>query len=218
MALINLQTENAGYNGRNVLRDLTLSIEEGERIALVGESGAGKSTLLRLLYERCPAETALVPQNLGLVNALSVFHNVYMGRLHRNSTWQNLRNLVSPLKTELAEIGAILEKLRLEDDIHSSVGALSGGQQQRTAVGRAIYQDCGVVLGDEPVSAVDEHQARHILETLNEKSRTVGLAMHDRALALAHTTRVIGLRDGKVVMDQPTAGLKPADLDDLYTN
>jgi phosphonate transport system ATP-binding protein len=218
MALIDLHLENAGYNGRNVLHDLTLSIKAGERIALIGASGAGKSTLLRLLYERCPAETALVPQDLGLVNALSVFHNVYMGRLHRNSTWHNLRNLVRPLKPELAAVRAILEKLRLEEDLFSTVGALSGGQQQRTAVGRALYQDSAVMLGDEPVSAVDEHQARQILESLNENSRTVVLAMHDRALALAHTSRVIGLRDGKVVMDQPTAGLKPADLDDLYTS
>ena len=217
MALIDLQNASAGYNGRNVLHDVSLTVERGERIALVGESGAGKSTLLRLLRERCPAETSLVPHPLGLVNALSVFHNVYMGRLHRNSTWRNLRNLVHPAKAEVAAVREILVKLRLENEIFATVGALSGGQQQRTAVGRALYQGCGILLGDEPVSSVDERQARTILESITERNETVVIAMHDRELALAYTDRVVGVRDGKIALDRPTKGMKPSDLDNLYT-
>ncbi len=215
--LIDLQGASAGYNGHNVLHDVSLAIEEGERIALVGASGAGKSTLLRLLYQRSTAETSLVPHPLGLVNALTVFHNVYMGRLHRHSAWGNLRNLVRPAKTEVAAVHEILATLRLEELMFSTVGELSGGQQQRTAVGRALYQGCGVLLGDEPVSAVDILQARNILECINERNRTVVIAMHDRELALAYTDRVIGMRDGRIVLDQPTKGMKPADLDPVYT-
>ncbi len=217
MALIDLQGASAGYNGHNVLHDVSLSIERGERIALVGESGAGKSTLLRLLHQRCPVEASLVPHPLGLVNALSVFHNVYMGRLHRNSTWRNLCNLARPGKTELAEVEEILTGLRLDIAMFSTVGELSGGQQQRTAVGRALYQGCGILLGDEPVSAVDEHQARNILENIVQHNETVVLAMHDRALALAYTDRVVGVRDGRIILDQPTRGMKPSDLDRIYT-
>jgi phosphonate transport system ATP-binding protein len=72
MPLIELRDESAGYSGTAVLHGLTLNVEAGERIALVGESGAGKSALLRLIYERCGPEAALVPQELGLVQALTV--------------------------------------------------------------------------------------------------------------------------------------------------
>ncbi len=214
--MIELKNVSTGYNGHNVLHDISLRIDSGERIALVGESGAGKSTLLKLLYERCPEETALVPQPLGLVNALSVFHNVYMGRLHRNSVWWNIRNLLRPAKAEVEAVQEVLVQLRLDDDMFSSVGELSGGQQQRTAVGRALYRGCNVLLGDEPVSAVDEHQARGILESINERIETVVLAMHDRELALTYADRVIGVRDGRIKLDRPTRGMKPADLDAVY--
>lgn len=216
MSLIDLQQASAGYNGRDVLHEVTLVIEPGERIALVGESGAGKSTLLRLMHQRCTVEAAMVPQPLGLVNALSVFHNVYMGRLHRNSTLHNLRNLLRPTKAQIAAVGEILAGLRLDNDMFSTVGSLSGGQKQRTAVGRALFQGCGVLLADEPVSAVDEHQARNILESIIQRNQTVVLAMHDRELALAYTDRVVGVRDGRIMLDCPTTGMTPSDLDHVY--
>jgi len=216
MALLQLSDEVAGYQGKTILRDLTLSIEAGERIGLVGESGAGKSTLLRLIYERCRDQAALVPQDTGLVQSLSVFHNVYMGRLHTHSVWRNFRNLLKPARDDIATVRPIVDELRLEEKFFSPVAELSGGQQQRTAVGRALYNTGDVLIGDEPVSAVDEHQARDILSTINNQKKTVVLAMHDRALALEFTDRVVGIRDGRIVLDEATAGMVPGDLDDLY--
>lgn len=216
MALLQLSDEVAGYQGKTILRDLTLSIEAGERIGLVGESGAGKSTLLRLIYERCRDQAALVPQDSGLVQSLSVFHNVYMGRLHTHSVWRNFRNLLKPARDDIATVRPIVDELRLEEKFFSPVAELSGGQQQRTAVGRALYNTGDVLIGDEPVSAVDEHQARDILSTINNQKKTVVLAMHDRTLALEFTDRVVGIRDGRIVLDEATAGMVPGDLDDLY--
>ena len=216
MALLQLSDEVAGYQGKTILRDLTLRIEAGERIGLVGESGAGKSTLLRLIYERCRDQAALVPQDSGLVQSLSVFHNVYMGRLHTHSVWRNFRNLLKPARDDIATVRPIVDELRLEEKFFSPVAELSGGQQQRTAVGRALYNTGDVLIGDEPVSAVDEHQARDILSTINNQKKTVVLAMHDRALALEFTDRVVGIRDGRIVLDEATAGMVPGDLDDLY--
>ncbi|MDA1325181.1 MAG: ATP-binding cassette domain-containing protein [Proteobacteria bacterium] len=216
MTLLQLSDEVAGYQGKTILRGLTLSIEAGERIGLVGESGAGKSTILRLIYERCRDQAALVPQDSGLVQSLSVFHNVYMGRLHLHSVWRNFRNLLKPARDDIATVRPIVEELRLEDKLFSPVAELSGGQQQRTAVGRALYNPGDVLIGDEPVSAVDEYQARDILSTINDQKKTVVLAMHDRALALEFTDRVIGIRDGRIVLDEATAGMVPSDLDDLY--
>jgi phosphonate transport system ATP-binding protein len=216
MPLVELRDETAGYDGTAVLRELSLRIDPGERIALVGESGAGKSTLLRLLYERCGAAAALMPQDLGLVQALTVFHNVYMGRLHRRSVWRNLRNLLLPAPADVAEVRDVLARLRLDDKIFSPVGQLSGGQHQRTALGRALYHPGDVLVADEPVSAVDEHQARELLGLMNAEKRTVILAMHDRTLAIEFADRLIGIRDGRIVLDAPAAGMKPSDLDDIY--
>ena len=218
MPLLELREETVGYNGITVLRELELNIEQGERIALVGESGAGKSTLLNLIHTRLGETAALVPQELGLVQALSVFHNVYMGRLHQRSVWRNLRNLLRPAKADVDLVMPVLERLRLEDKIFTSVGELSGGQQQRTAVGRALFHPGYTLIADEPVSAVDEHQAREILDAITAEKPTVILAMHDRELAIKFADRLIGIRDGKIALDEAALGMTPNDLDDLYRN
>ena len=100
MSLVEFVDENVGYDNATILHGLNLRIERGERIALVGESGAGKSTLLKLIYERTADAAALVPQDLGLVQALTVFHNVYMGQLNERTVWHNLRNLLAPASAD----------------------------------------------------------------------------------------------------------------------
>ncbi len=214
--LLSLEKATVRYNGTAVLSDISLSIEQGEKIALVGQSGAGKSTLLQQLYDRSNSDVALVPQELGLVRNLSVFHNIFMGRLHRNSSWYNILNLIKPLAREVENVKPILASLGLEDKLFAPVQELSGGQQQRTAVGRAIYKGSPVFFGDEPVSAVDEYQSHDVLKTIAESHETVILSMHDVQLALTYSDRVIGLKQGIKVMDQPTAGMTPRDLNDLY--
>ena len=216
MPIFDLKDVNAGYNGRAVLSNVSLRIEKGERVALVGRSGAGKSTLLALLYSQRRRGSALIPQDPGLVRTLSVFHNIFMGRLHMNGAWYNLRNLARPMRGEIEKVEPIVVRLGLEDEMFTPAGELSGGQRQRTAVGRALYQQGDVVLGDEPVSAVDGHQARTVLDAIAEAYETVVLAMHDVDLALAYTDRIVGLNDGRVVMDEPSAGLTRGDLDSLY--
>src|SRR5215467_3446149 len=134
-----LKSARAGYNGRPVLFDVDLEVRTNERVAVMGRSGAGKSTLLSLLYAQRPDRVALVPQASALVKPLSVFHNVYMGRLDRYSTAYNLRNLVWPATHKVAEVRNVLACVGLEGEIFSAAGALSGGQQQRTSVARALY-------------------------------------------------------------------------------
>jgi len=216
VSLLELREESAGYKDTTILRGLNLTIKPGERIALVGESGAGKSTLLHLLYNRLGSRAALMPQDSALVQALSVFHNVYMGRLHERSVWRNLRNLIFPVPSDVDEVRAVLARLRLGDKIFSNVGQLSGGQYQRTALARALYHPGQVIVADEPVSSVDEHQAREILATMNNEKETVLLAMHDRELAIEFADRIVGLRDGRIVLDQSSRSMKPNDLNDLY--
>ncbi len=214
--MFRLDNETLGYEGGTVLRDVSLTISPGERVALVGESGAGKSTLLSVLQSRYQSSCALIPQDPGLVRNLSVFHNVYMGGLHRHSTAYNLLNLVWPQDSQLAEIKPIVEQLGLGEKMFTRTGELSGGQQQRTAICRALLQGGEAVLGDEPVSAADNHQARAIMDALCERFNTVILAMHDVELALQYTDRIIGIKASKIALDCPTDGLTTADIDFLY--
>ena len=214
--LLQLVNQDLGYDRGPVLHEVSLTLHAGDRIALVGESGAGKSTLLAALQARLLDRAALVPQNPGLVASLSVFHNIYMGRLQQHSTWYNLLNLAWPRRREIAAIRPLVERLGLEDKLFEQAGSLSGGQQQRVGVCRAIHQGGALVLGDEPVSAVDNHQARTVLDALHEQFETVILAMHDVDLALRYASRIIGLKDGRIALDEPNDGLKGSDLDFLY--
>jgi phosphonate transport system ATP-binding protein len=214
--LLQLDRQDLGYDRGPVLTDVSLAIHAGDRIALVGESGAGKSTLLAALQARLRERAALVPQNPGLVASLSVFHNIYMGRLQRHSTWYNLLNLVWPRRREIAAVRPIVDRLGLSDKLFEPAGSLSGGQQQRVGVCRAIHQGGELVLGDEPVSAVDNHQARTVLDALHEHFGTVVLAMHDVDLALRYASRIVGLKNGGIALDRPNDGLTVRDLDFLY--
>ena len=216
MTAITLSGASAGYQGRTILNEISLTIEPGTRVALVGESGVGKTTLINLLYRQCGGAAALVPQDLGLVAALTVFHNVYMGRLHQRSLFHNIRTLAWPSRRDVDAVRAVLAPLRLDKKLFSPVGELSGGQQQRTAVARSLFHPGSVLFADEPVSAVDNLQAREILQIVNRSKQTVVIALHDRTLAIEFADRIVGLRDGHIVLDAPANALQPCDIDHLY--
>jgi phosphonate transport system ATP-binding protein len=214
--MFQLTNANLGYKQGSVLRNISLEINEGERVALVGESGAGKSTLLAALQTQFQNKAALIPQDLGLVNNLSVFHNIYIGRLNAYSSVYNLLNLAWPQKREVEKIKPLVERLSLVDKLFKPTGELSGGQQQRTAICRALFQGGSAIIGDEPVSAVDKHMADIIMKTLITKFTTVVLAMHDVDLAIKFSTRIIGIKDSAICFDQSTIDLTRQDLDFLY--
>ncbi len=214
--LIELAKETAGYGGRPVLHGIDLTIRTGERVAVLGRSGAGKTTLLNLLYGRLAERVALVPQGSALVKTLSVFHNVYMGRLDRHPTWYNLRTLVWPARRVVGEVAAVLDLVGLRDALFARAGELSGGQQQRASVARALYNGRPVLIGDEPVSALDRVQGAEILSRLTSRHETMIVALHDIFLALGHTDRVVVLDSGRIVLDAPSRTLTAADLIPYY--
>lgn len=215
--LVSFAGETLGWNGSAVLTDLTFAIDAGERVALLGRSGSGKSTLLDALHRRISGQrVALVPQDHGLVDPLSVFHNVWMGQLDRSGTLTNLRTLLWPLARERAAVDAVLRRTGLTDMGRRNVTMLSGGQRQRVALGRAMLRGGSVVLADEPVSALDPTQGDALLSDLTAQFDTAVLALHDIGQALAFATRIIGLRAGRVVIDAPATDLDPATLMELY--
>jgi len=211
-AAITLDKVSAGYNGAVVLHDITLSVEPGERVAIIGRSGAGKSTLLNTIYRHYPEHAALIPQASALVANLSVFHNVFMGCLDRHSTLYNLRTLVWPPAAEIASVGRVLEAVGLKEKLFAKAGELSGGQQQRTSVARAMLNGRPIVLGDEPVSALDRVQAGDVLRVMCERHETKIFAMHDIRLALEHCDRIILLEGGRIILDEPSSQLSYARL------
>src|SRR5712691_8836317 len=214
--LIELRNVSAGYDGHAVLHDVNLAINAGERVAVMGRSGAGKTTLLNLLHARLADRVALIPQSAALVKTLSVFHNVYMGRLDRRPTWYNLRTLAWPARADIAEIERVLDMVGLADKMFAAAGALSGGQQQRTSVARALYNGRPIVIGDEPVSALDRIQAADLLGKLCARHGTAIFALHDISLALAHADRIVVIEAGRIVLDAPARALTAVDLVPYY--
>ncbi len=214
--MIQLQSETASYQGVETLHDIDLQVSEGEKLALVGQSGSGKSTLIKLIYDRYPVNTALVPQDYGLVNNLSVYHNVYIGRMEQHSTLYNIVNLIRPKADQVEIVRAILVGLQLEDYLFRPVGRLSGGQKQRVAVARSLFQKGHLLLADEPVSSVDEQQSKVVLKQMLNGFSTIVLALHDIQLALAFCDRIIGLEKGRIVLDSPAEALTTKDLLCLY--
>ena len=215
-AAITLRDASAAYGGRTVLDRIDLTVRRGERVALMGRSGAGKSTLIGLIRAQAPDTVALVPQAAALVRPLSVFHNVYMGRLDRRATLHNLRTLVRPARADVAEVEAVLARVGLSEELWAKAGELSGGQQQRVSVARALYNGRPVLVGDEPVSALDRAQGARVLAEMARGHETLILALHDVALALAHTDRIVVLEAGRIVLDAESQRIDPQSLSPYY--
>ena len=202
--------------GMTVLQPFSLNIQQGEKVALLGVSGAGKSTLLEAMRLQQPDQVAWCPQQGALVPMLSVFHNIYMGALDRHSPLYNLTNLIRPLQRELQAVAQLAGELGIIEKLRISVDRLSSGQAQRTALGRALFSQRPVLLADEPVSSVDEQQAQSLLTLALSRHDTVVVALHDRELALHCCDRIIGLKDGQILIDAPSDQLSLPLLDVLY--
>lgn len=214
--LFDLRNVDVAYERYTALHDISLSIREGETVALIGPSGAGKTTLLNKLYALQSDACAFVHQHYALVPQLSVFHNIFMGQLDRRSTWSNVLNLIKPQQRILSDIYPILETLGLREKIFTKVGALSGGQQQRVAVGRAMYRGGRVLLADEPVSSIDVRQGEAVLDLIVTAGKTVVTALHSVAFARRYCRRIIGLRGGRIRFDLPAHRIAQTDIDALY--
>lgn len=217
--MLQFSGEALAYGDHTVLSGVDFNLRPGERVVLLGRSGAGKSTLLNASYRRL-AEThpdiALVPQEHGLVPQLSVFHNVYMGRLDAHGALYNLANLVWPFPAQRRTVASVLETVGLAGFDRKAVESLSGGQKQRTALARAIHRGGRVLICDEPVSAVDERHAAALVDELATRFETVLLALHDVGLARRVATRLVGIRAGRIVFDLPSAEVSDGDIHDLY--
>lgn len=201
-----LDAADLGYDAAPVLRGVDLHVTAGERVAMLGRSGAGKSTLLaaaRLALLDRGLRVALVPQDHALVPQLSALKNVLMGRLDDHGAAYNLTTLIRPRRADRAAALAVLARVDLTSQADQAVETLSGGQKQRVALARALYRGGDVLIGDEPLSAVDPIQAQAQAALLRDAFPTALLALHDVDIALGFATRLIGLKNGRIVLDGP---------------
>jgi phosphonate transport system ATP-binding protein len=217
--LIALESATAHYGNQQVLQAIDLRLHRGERVVLLGKSGAGKSTLLSVLHNKLidKHETlSWIPQQHGLVENLSVFHNILMGQIDQRSRWYNMINLLWPQTQAKNDISLLLGSLELDGQLFTPVAELSGGQQQRVAIGRALYRQSSVLLADEPIANLDKPLAVRILDLLSKRFNGFVISLHDTDLALAYADRIVGIKAGRIVIDQPRNKLTAADLDLLY--
>lgn len=217
--ILNLHCHGVTYGEKIVLRPFHLRINKGQHIAVIGASGVGKSTLLKVIFDHCKTtvqKTAFIPQHLGLVENLSAFHNVYIGRLDQYSTLSNLINLAAPRFSSRKEIKSILDRLSLGNKLFSVCGELSGGQQQRIAIARAVYRQAPVLIADEPLASLDQQQAEIAFKLMIDHHASSIIALHNTAQAMHYCDRIIGIADGNITLDAPTAQLNSQDLAAIY--
>ena len=224
---------------------VSLSVDQGEGLAIIGPSGGGKTTLLRVLdtvlapdeghvsvlgnslaelgvgeMRRLRTRIAFIPQQLGLVPNLSVLQNVILGSGGCRGTFRSLRDLLLPAKADVLEIHRILERVGIEEKLYARTDQLSGGQQQRVAIARALFQKPEVLLADEPVSSVDPARARDTVNLLGELSAeenfTLCVSLHNLGLARDFFPRIIGMRNGKIVFDDAPESLDDGEQDALF--
>ncbi|WP_445946203.1 ATP-binding cassette domain-containing protein [Shewanella sp.] len=205
-----------GYGPRIVLPKLNLTLAAGERVAILGPSGSGKSTLLKHLHQILKSKASFCAQSQTLVDNLSVYHNIFMGALGRHNVLYNIVNLLYPFKQNRQEITQLCLTLELDCELQQQVEYLSGGQRQRVALGRAIYQQQALFLGDEPFSALDPAMGERLLQQVFDAHQSVICVLHDPIMAMKHFDRIILLQEGTKTFDGPATTLSQAHLQACY--
>ncbi|MBL8312707.1 MAG: phosphonate ABC transporter ATP-binding protein [Rubrivivax sp.] len=224
---------------------VSLRVDAGEMVALIGASGSGKSTLMRHLSGFIAADTGSVEvfgreiqrdgriardirdtragigfvfQQFNLVNRLPVMTNVLIGLLRRTSLWRSLLMRFTVLERQQAL--EALVAVGIEQTAWQRASTLSGGQQQRAALARCLVQGARVVLADEPIASLDPESSRKVMELLavmnRERGCTVLVSLHQVEFAIRHCPRTVALHRGIVVYDGPSSALTPALLSELY--
>lgn len=216
------------FKNINAVNGISLEINEGEIIGIIGRSGAGKSTLLRMInrlvepsegsiefndinitslkgkaLREWRSECAMIFQQFNLVERLDVLTNVLIGSLGRNYNFLNLIGVFS--KKEKINALKNLDRFDLSEKALQKAGTLSGGQQQRVAIARALMQKPKILLADEPISSLDPKNAQRVMDDMLKINREDGITiicnLHSLDVAKKYCDRLIGLSDGKVVFD-----------------
>ena len=246
MTAIEVASLSKRFGKTQALDGVSLSVENGEMVALIGASGSGKSTLIRhiaglergsrgggridVLGRPMQAGGRLGPdvrtlrrdigvifQQFNLVNRLPLLTNVLIGALGGLPAWRGTLGLFP--KDRQHQAMEALERVDMAARARQRASTLSGGQQQRAAIARALVQGAKVILADEPIASLDPASAKRVMETLkaiNADGITVVVSLHQVQYAQRYCERTVALRDGRVVFDGASSALTPAFLRELY--
>ena len=198
---------------------ISMKIEKGEFVAIVGQSGSGKSTCMNIigcLDVPTQGTYLLNGRDVGKMNRneLAAIRNEMLGFIFQQYNLLPKLNLMENVEVPLVYAGVsraerhkrakeVLEKVGLGDKLKNKPNQLSGGQQQRVSIARALVRNPPLILADEPTGALDSHTGREVLGMLQELHRqgnTVVLITHDNSIAV-QAQRIIRLEDGRVVYD-----------------
>ena len=229
--------------GVKALDNVSLEINEGDFLIIVGMSGAGKSTLLRTVnnlvkptegevfvdsrnvtkankkeLKKIRSDIGMIFQTFNLVNRSSVLKNVLTGRLSQVST---LRSILGLWPNEDKQIAfESLNQVEILEKAYVRGSNLSGGQQQRVGIARALAQKPKVMLADEPVASLDPITSRVVMKYLKEINQELGITtivnLHFLDLAKEFGERLIGLKDGKLVYDGKVDNVSDDDFENIY--
>ncbi|MDZ4770528.1 MAG: phosphonate ABC transporter ATP-binding protein [Chloroflexota bacterium] len=244
-AIIQVQALTKRYSevARPALDGVSFSVEAGSLTTILGRSGSGKTTLFRCLnllvrptsgqirigdqdwlmldaHALCLArrQMATIFQQFNLITRLTVIENVLASQLSNVPFWRAALRQFPASQREWAMY--CLERVGLSEYAHRPAGQLSGGQQQRVAIARALAQRSRIILADEPVASLDPETSAEILEELRAIVRDDGLtvlcSLHQESLALHYADRVIGLVEGRLVVDTPATTFTPAHRATIY--
>ena len=218
---------------------ISMKIDRGEFVAIVGQSGSGKSTCMNIigcLDVPTHGRYLLDGSDVGKMNRreLAAIRNEKLGFIFQQYNLLPRLNLMENVEVPLVYAGVsrterharareVLEQVGLGDKLKNRPNQLSGGQQQRVSIARALVRNPPVILADEPTGALDSHTGREVLgllQQLHKQGHTVVLITHDNSIAV-QAQRIIRLEDGRVVYDgdarapeaivQPTLNFEPAE-------
>jgi ABC-type cobalamin/Fe3+-siderophores transport system ATPase subunit len=235
--MLDIHSLYVSYNGKDVLKDISLQVKPGEVLALIGPNGAGKTSLIRAASGILPAKTgkvfaggvditqlsphlrasklAVVPQARLLPPNFTVYETVLLGRTPYLG-WSG-----KPDPKDLSRVSWALERTFTFDLAERLIGELSGGEQQRVLLARALAQDTPILLLDEPTAHLDlRHQSgllNLVQELAQEQHLAVLMALHDLNLVALYSHRVALLVDGCLkITGSPAEVLTPAYLTESY--
>ena len=214
------KTYNLGKtNAFEALKDVSLTIKDGEMVAIIGKSGAGKSTLMHILgciddFEQ--GEYYLVGEDISTLNEKkrAYIRNTKIGIVLQDfalvESYSVIENVMLPLyfskgikgqKAKVAKAMDILKQMEMDEFADKKVNKLSGGQKQRVAIARAMINNPSILLADEPTGALDVKTSAEIMNVfkkLNEQGTTVIIITHDMEVA-GKCGRVIEISDGRII-------------------
>lgn len=233
--IFSVESISAGYGKKNVLSDVSFSINSGEFVSLIGPNGAGKSTIIRsisgsipssggrVLFSGIPVDRysrrelasrmALVSQLTGEIPDFTVLHFLSLG-LFPHMQFKGIGSGCNDLIIDTASICGV------EHLLDRSIGELSTGEFQLVQIARALIQNRDLLLLDEPVSNLDYRhmvQVMGILKSLNGNGATIICALHDLNIAVGYSSRVIAVKNGSIFFDgRPRDVVSENSLKGLY--